>query len=89
MALPLSIKLKLPFISFITTSNIGKKGFLNKQNIYELYKNDFYRSHSHQHLRIKTNVLKNGEKMFINQNVFWKILFRKNRFFSFFMGNIR
>ena len=58
VALPLSLKYKLPFISFIPTSNINKKGFLSRNNIYDLSKNGFsIGSHSHKHQRIKSQTI--------------------------------
>ena len=88
VALPLSIRYKLPFISFIPTSNIGKKGFLDRQNIYDLYKNGFIiGSHSHNHLRIKEQSINEWrEDVYKSKCILEDMLSEEIVYFSFPFG---
>lgn len=52
IAAPILFELDIPFIVFITTSYIGHKGYMNKQQIYDLSKNPLCTIglHSHEHV---------------------------------------
>lgn len=88
VALPLSLKYKLPFISFIPTSNIDKKGFLSRNNVYDLSKNGFLiGSHSHKHERIKSQTInKWKEDVYKSKCILEDIISKEIESFSFPFG---
>ena len=88
-AWPILKKSQIPFILFVSTREVGKKGYMSWENIRELDKFDFVEignhSHSHDYLIDFTNFdIKNDLKESIS--IFKKQLGKNSIFFSYPFG---
>ena len=88
-AWPILKDLKIPFILFISTREVGKKGYMSWENIREIEKYDFVEignhSHTHEYLIDFTNeeIKKDLTKSI---NIFKKELGKNSIFFSYAFG---
>ena len=88
-AWPVLKDLKIPFILFVSTREVGKRGYMTWENIREIEKYDFVEignhSHSHEYLIDFTN--ENIKKDLTNSiNIFKKELGKNSIFFSYPFG---
>ncbi len=88
-AWPLLRESKIPFILFISTREVGKKGYMSWDNIKEIEKYDFVEigNHSHSHdylIDFTDDEIKNDLKKSIN--IFEKQLGKNSKFFSYPFG---
>ena len=88
-AWPILKDLKIPFILFISTREVGKRGYMSWENIREIEKYDFVEignhSHTHEYLIDFTN--EEIRKDLTNSlNIFKKELGKNSNFFSYPFG---
>ncbi len=88
-AWPILKKDKIPFILFVSTESVGKKGYMNWDEILEISKEDFVfignHSHSHEYL-VKYNFEKFEEDIIKSIKIFENKLGYNSKFFSYPFG---
>ena len=88
-AWPILKKDKIPFILFVSTESVGKKGYMSWDEIKEISKEDFVfignHSHSHDYL-VKYKFEKFKEDILKSKKIFSKKLSHNSKFFSYPFG---
>ncbi len=88
-AWPILKKDRIPFILFVSTESVGKKGYMNWDEILEISKEDFVfignHSHSHEYL-VKYNFEKFEEDIIKSIKIFKNKLGYNSKFFSYPFG---
>ena len=88
-AWPILKENKIPFILFVSTREVGKKGYMSWENIREIEKYDFVEigNHSHTHdylIDFEEQIIKND--LVTSINIFKKELGKNSIFFSYPFG---
>lgn len=88
-AWPILKENKIPFILFVSTREVGKKGYMSWKNIREIEKYDFVEigNHSHTHdylIDFEEQIIKND--LVTSINIFKKELGKNSIFFSYPFG---
>ncbi len=88
-AWPILKKSKIPFILFVSTREVGKKGYMSWENIKEIEKYDFVEignhSHSHDYL-VDFKKVKIKDDLMTSANIFKEQLGKNSIFFSYPFG---